>query len=363
MLVVFIIQCCYQKLIIVCLFQEEYKSLNFYRPSIMILNYSTNLNCSDNFFFAILYQPHWSMTLGILTSLLNIAIVTPMSCSIIWYERFGSDYRRTLINQLVSSICWNIVLQNLITVPLEIMLTIVGPLGDMFCSIHMFLKYGSMFHIYTILTFMTLVKYLSIFVFNNPTGIQNNFWHFFINLIAVIALVITQTAYVIVPGKNPINFYVCIGQDPSIVHHQQFKKNYPMISVLLINIVWYLFVFTKVKIFKKKIPSQTIQGQTSQANIWTILPVNQAVEKNTLANLGTIAMTFTTTIPLSIAYLILNHVSPKMLAVYPNFMILHFFHHGFGFILNLFLLLIFFSQSSSMRNALSREVKSILKWE
>ena len=143
----------------------------------MALNYITSLNersnCSENVVFAMLYTHNWSMALRVLTSLINIAIVTPMSYSIIWYERFGSDYRRTLLNQLISSICWNIVFQNMVNVPLEIILTTFGPLGEAFCLSHMILKNGSTFHIYTLLTFLTSVKYLYIFVFKNPTGIQS----------------------------------------------------------------------------------------------------------------------------------------------------------------------------------------------
>jgi hypothetical protein len=84
---------------------------------------------SDHQFYSDLYTPDWSMALAILTSLLNIVFVTPISYSIIWYEKYGSDHRRTLLNQLVASICWNIVISNLTSLPLEIFFTIFGPLG------------------------------------------------------------------------------------------------------------------------------------------------------------------------------------------------------------------------------------------
>ena len=83
----------------------------------------------DNQFYSNLYTPDWSMVLAILVSLLNIVVVTPISYSITWYERFGSEHRRTLLNQLVASICWNIIGSNLTSLPLEIFLTVFGPLG------------------------------------------------------------------------------------------------------------------------------------------------------------------------------------------------------------------------------------------
>jgi tryptophan-rich sensory protein len=84
---------------------------------------------SDHQYYSDLYKPDWSMALAILASLINLVFVTPISYSITWYERYGSDHRRTLLNQLVSSICWNIVISNLTSLPLEIFLTIFGPLG------------------------------------------------------------------------------------------------------------------------------------------------------------------------------------------------------------------------------------------
>ncbi len=86
------------------------------------------------------------------------------------YEKYGSDHRRSLINQLVSSICWNILVSNLTCVPLEIFLTLYGPLMDRFCSFYMIFKYSSFFHEALLLSFITVVKYLCIFVLKNPTG-------------------------------------------------------------------------------------------------------------------------------------------------------------------------------------------------
>ena len=92
------------------------------------------------------------------------------------YEKYGSDHRRSLINQLVSSICWNIVVTNLTGVPLEIFLTLNGPLFDRFCLSYMIFKYSSFFHAALLMSFITVVKYLCVFVLKNPTGVDFNNW-------------------------------------------------------------------------------------------------------------------------------------------------------------------------------------------
>jgi hypothetical protein len=80
-----------------------------------------------------------------------------------------TDNRRTLLNQLVASICWNIIFQNLINLPLEIFLTAYGPQDPGFCKLLMILKYSCVLHVIVVIFFMTLVKYLAVFRLQNPT--------------------------------------------------------------------------------------------------------------------------------------------------------------------------------------------------
>jgi hypothetical protein len=46
------------------------------------------------------------MSIAIVLSVLLSLIVIPSLYGIIWFERFGSDSKRTLINQLFASVCW-----------------------------------------------------------------------------------------------------------------------------------------------------------------------------------------------------------------------------------------------------------------
>ena len=53
--------------------------------------------------------PH---SLSMVISILNIVFLSPMLFGVILYEKFGSDKKRTLINQLVASIFWIMVAWN-----------------------------------------------------------------------------------------------------------------------------------------------------------------------------------------------------------------------------------------------------------
>ena len=46
------------------------------------------------------------MSIAIVLSVLLSLVLIPSLYGIIWYERFGSDSKRTLINQLFASVCW-----------------------------------------------------------------------------------------------------------------------------------------------------------------------------------------------------------------------------------------------------------------
>jgi hypothetical protein len=50
--------------------------------------------------FAEIYVADWSFGLAIAASVLNILVVTPLLFLIPWYEKYGSNHQRTLINQV-----------------------------------------------------------------------------------------------------------------------------------------------------------------------------------------------------------------------------------------------------------------------
>ena len=66
-------------------------------------------------------------------SIFSIIFVTPAFYSIIWYEHFGSDKKRTIINKLVSSICLNAIEWNLATQTIFVARFIYGPLPAAAC--------------------------------------------------------------------------------------------------------------------------------------------------------------------------------------------------------------------------------------
>jgi hypothetical protein len=159
----------------------------------------------------------------------------------------------------------------------------------------------------------------------------------------------------LLPGRNPVNFYVCMGQNPSTLENEAAKKNYVMGIVLFLSLLWYIFACARMVKIKKELTPLPILN--TSRNSWPQqITSNQMIEKEALANFGTIALTIASSIPVVFIYWAINNMSPSKLASHPYFMILHVFHHGIGLYSNAFLLLIFLSKSRLMRTSVFREI-------
>ena len=57
--------------------------------------------------------------------------------SVIWYERYGSDRKRTLLNMLVSKLCWTAIAYIFAVQMVELARHITGPLFGIVCLLYM----------------------------------------------------------------------------------------------------------------------------------------------------------------------------------------------------------------------------------
>ena len=69
-----------------------------------------------------------------LASLILTLLSSAMFWGVIWFERYGLDKKRTLINKLVSSICWNFLFWNLTIQMVTAARIVTGPLNYPICS-------------------------------------------------------------------------------------------------------------------------------------------------------------------------------------------------------------------------------------
>ena len=78
---------------------------------IRIINSSQEIDTKKDFFYAI-SENTLSKLFSLAFSIMSVPVILLLLYTIIWYEKYGADKKRTILNQLVSSICWTMIAVN-----------------------------------------------------------------------------------------------------------------------------------------------------------------------------------------------------------------------------------------------------------
>ena len=131
----------------------------------------------------------------------------------IWFERSGSDQRRTLINRLFTSLCWTSMVALLMGWT-DIGRYLVGPLPASFCSLQIWIKDSIKTAILLYINAITLSKYVFIFWMRNPTALDDDFWNLVSNLWIVLGSLVVNAVHALLPGPRTLAFHICCGSNP-----------------------------------------------------------------------------------------------------------------------------------------------------
>ena len=203
----------------------------------------------NNTCFAGLDSDNNYKSIFVTVSIILIILTTPAFYTIIGYEQFGSDKKRTLMNKLVSSICWNGIVFNLTAQSLYVLRFAFGPLPSFLCSVIFVVKKTIIINDAMLLNSIALIRYIYIFWLKNPGACREDFWYIFINFWTLGFSFIFELLRLIVPGNQVLEYNLCTGDDPTtILLLPPFGRGYVEIVSCLIHI----FVFAKIFIFKKK---------------------------------------------------------------------------------------------------------------
>jgi hypothetical protein len=78
---------------------------------ISIFNSSQEIDKGNNFFYAI-SENNFTKFFALSFTVVSAPVVVLLLYAIIWFEKYGVDKKRTILNQLVSSICWTMIAAN-----------------------------------------------------------------------------------------------------------------------------------------------------------------------------------------------------------------------------------------------------------
>ena len=321
------------------------------------INITKNKNTFEN-----IYAFNWSMKLGFVSSFINFLFFTPLFFAIAWYERYGTNQNRTLLNQLVSSICWVSIVQNCTILPLDIIVNLFGPFQLEYCTVYQVYRNSLSLNLLILITFITIVKYVYIFVLNNPAGIHSEIWCLFINMFSTGFSFLAQAVFMFLPGRQPKIIYWCAGFHPSNIKTQLEKSNYVFIIMLWFCLMSYCWTFTK-KLFLKSAQSESKELQKKVKAGWTLPPIQHGLDNLTFANFSTIMSCFLSTWPTMYAFVQINATPFDKLTTYPYFLLVHFIVHGAPFLQNFCFAVVFLSSSKTMRRVLVRELQDKISFK
>ena len=111
-------------------------------------------------------------TVFFILSIISGIVLIPFAYSIIWYEKFGSDKKRTLINKLVASLCWNEIAFFSTVQILYVVRFYFGPLPPFLCFWMFVIRKTIIINGIFTLNVMALVRYIFIFWLKNPAGMD-----------------------------------------------------------------------------------------------------------------------------------------------------------------------------------------------
>lgn len=127
-------------------------------------------------YYPALIENNKSRIICLSTCIFTVIIGFPFLWSIIWFEKYGVDKTRTIINMLVSRIALN--LMNFLTldqIP-EIVRYIIGPLPDFVCLCQVIFRDSFTLIALPHIDAIVIIRYLFIFWLKNPTAFHHEFW-------------------------------------------------------------------------------------------------------------------------------------------------------------------------------------------
>ena len=130
--------------------------------------------------FDVIFEDRPLKFVGICFSFVTIVIIFCLGCGMIWYEKYGSDLKRTLTNRLVSSICW-CVMESLFAIWLpDLLLYVYRPYPTWACTLHGIFKNAVLLRLMLLFDSIIIVRYIFIFWLKNPLNFDDQFWSTFI---------------------------------------------------------------------------------------------------------------------------------------------------------------------------------------
>ena len=256
----------------------------------------------------------------------------------------------------MSSSCWYGVFHNIFGQTLEIAILALGPFEIWFCRFERFLKNVCVSQWIFLQLCIVITRHIYVFVVKNGANIQHDFWCRFFNWLTVLTSAIFEIVYQHMPGREPINMFVCRGIDPRVYGDQDIKKNYGVQTVILIWCGLYFYSLIQIKIYKWKDPA-TVTNNPQISHVSSA--INQLM-KTSPANLFFVSLVLFIFVSSITVVFYVQRLTYLQLNSSPYYQMYHFSLHGVPFLgIGLFIV-IYYARHKLFRNAVMCEAKEFV---
>ena len=256
------------------------------------------------------------LIISLLLSVLVAILGPPLLFAVIWFERFGSDKKRTLLNMLVNMKCWTAIAFIVLGQVPEIIIYTFGPLPVKFCYLHTVVRLSIICSILMFINAMIIFRFVYIFKLKNPAAFRDDFWCVLVSIWIHMASSIFITTLNTLANHQIMPNFICTGQITGI----SLKTTGKGISLLILaSAILHFYIHLKIYFHKRKFKVGTESEQMSPKAM-----LLKEIEKNYLATNATDVLGICLFVTNVVCQYKLSTCHPDNLKFYPNYAILYY---------------------------------------
>ena len=321
------------------------------------LNYLNYSNCSyqqvsnDSNFFQGLYDHKFSQTISVVFSTVGSFTLIPLLYGIIWYERYGSDNKRTLLNKFVSSLCWACLEYILFCQIPDIVIHIFGPTSHIICWVLMSLKLIIPIQVLLIMNGIIITRYFFIFWLKNPVAFNDDFWSFFLTIWIVGFLVMSQFIFIMVSTKKILFYHICVGKVPDEEQNYPTEDGPLLFHILFAFIVHFVILF-RISVYKIKSKFLNFNSSNSGNN----LTFSSQIVKESLSDMTTTICTATIYFCTAIFTYFMHKIPLRQFNCFPTYLFEYFLRLIWPITFISSLVILHYCRNGKLRSTLKMEL-------
>ena len=296
-----------------------------------------------------LYRNRMSKILSILFSFTTAPFIVALFYGIVWYERYGTDNKRTLINKLVASQCWAFIQYYSVLQIIETITFIVGGSPSFVCFGQVMMKNSYKTQFLLFYYSFIIVQYLFIFWVKNPAAVNDDFWSHFVSMWIFGFSILFNFAKFYSASTQTISFYICNGAMPdpdwsSPSHYGGHMEVFILLTMILMKLKIHYFRSLQVE------HSMTKRGIFLKS--FSLEFINRSSITSFSTNLSGLLI-----ISISMfVFIKLNEMKPHQLNEFPNYIFFYFLNLIMPIFFGCTLAGLFYSKNSSMRESVMSEL-------